>query len=91
MTVVLRSLSSQSQRELDMRAQAWLRANAPALATDASGVSIVFAHLSQRNINSMLRGTIIAMALISLILIWVFKSVRAGAERTGARARYARN
>ena len=78
MTVVLRSLSSQAQRELDMRAQAWLRANAPALASEASGVSIVFAHLSQRNIESMLRGTIIAMALISLILIWVFKSVRLG-------------
>ncbi len=78
MTVVLRSLSSQAQRELDMRAQAWLRANAPALASEASGVSIVFAHLSQRNIESMLRGTIIAMALISLMLIWVFKSVRLG-------------
>ena len=78
MTVVLRSLSSQAQRELDMRAQVWLRANAPALASEASGVSIVFAHLSQRNIESMLRGTIIAMALISLILIWVFKSVRLG-------------
>ena len=78
MTVVVRSLSSQAQRELDARAQAWLRANAPALATEASGVSIVFAHLSQRNIESMLRGTIIAMALISFILIGVFKSVRLG-------------
>ena len=78
MTVVLRSLSSQAQRELDMRAQVWLRTNAPALATEASGVSIVFAHLSQRNIESMLRGTVIAMALISLILIWVFKSMRLG-------------
>ena len=78
MTVVIRSLTSQAQRELDARAQAWLRANAPDLATEASGVSIVFAHLSQRNIDSMLRGTIIAMALISFILIWVFKSVRLG-------------
>ena len=78
MTVVTRSLSSQAQRELDARAQAWLRANAPELATEASGVSIVFAHLSQRNIESMLRGTIIAMALISFILIGVFKSVRLG-------------
>ena len=63
---------------LPLRAQAWLRANAPDLATEASGVSIVFARLSQRNIGSMLRGTIIAMALISFILIWVFKSVRLG-------------
>ena len=78
MTVVLLSLTSQAQRELDARAQVWLRANAPGLATEASGVSIVFAHLSQRNIESMLRGTIIAMALISLILVLVFKSVRLG-------------
>ena len=78
MTVVVRSLSSQAQRELDARAVAWLRANAPDLATEASGVSIVFAHLSQRNIESMLRGTILAMALISLILVLVFKSVRLG-------------
>ena len=78
MTVVLGSLSSQAQRELDARAVAWLRANAPDLAAEASGVSIVFAHLSQRNIESMLRGTILAMALISLILVLVFKSVRLG-------------
>ena len=78
MTVALRSLTSRQQREIDARAQAWMHANTPDLATPASGVSIVFAHLSQRNIESMLRGTIIAMALISLILIGVFKSVRLG-------------
>ena len=78
MSVVARSLTARQQRELDARAQAWLRDNAPELATEASGVSIVFAHLSQRNIESMLRGTIIAMALISLILVGVFRSVRLG-------------
>ena len=40
---------------LPLRAQAWLRANAPDLATEASGVSIVFARLSQRNIDSIRR------------------------------------
>ena len=78
MTVVIRSLTSQAQREIDARAQVWLRSNSPDLTTEASGVSIVFAHLSQRNIESMLRGTIIAMALISLILVLVFKSARLG-------------
>ena len=77
-SVATRSLSAGQQRELDARAQAWLETNAPQLATEASGVAIVFAHLSQRNIRSMLRGTIIAMALISLILIGVFRSVRLG-------------
>jgi len=78
MTVVLRSLTSQGQRDLDARAQAWIRANAPDLASEATGVSIVFAHLSQRNIKSMLTGTIIAMGLISLLLIIVFRNVRVG-------------
>ena len=78
LTVVLRSLSARHQRELDARAQAWLGSNAPSLLTEASGVSIVFAHLSQRNIDSMLVGTLIAMGLISLILLLVFRNVRLG-------------
>ena len=78
MTVVVGNSSAREQRELDARAQAWLSSNTPQLAGPASGISMIFAHLSQRNINSMLRGTIIAMALISFILIWVFKSVRLG-------------
>ena len=78
MTAVLSNLSAGEQRDLDRRAQVWLGDNAPGLATEATGVSIVFAHLSQRNIESMLTGTIIAMALISFILILVFKSVRLG-------------
>ena len=78
MTVVARNMSTRDLRELDEQAQVWLRTNAPDLTTAASGVSVIFAHISERNIHSMLRGTIIAMALISLILIWVFKSVRLG-------------
>ena len=39
---------------------------------------MIFAHLAQRNLKSILRGTIIGMALISLILICVFRSLRLG-------------
>ncbi len=78
MTVVMRNLTSKAQRELDARAQEWIRGRAPDLASEASGVSIIFAHLSQRNIVSMLTGTIIAMALISLILVFIFRSLRVG-------------
>ena len=78
MTAVAHSLSGQELRALDSRAEAWLNANQRDIATTASGISMVFAHLSQRNIESMLRGTIIAMSLISLILILVFRSVRMG-------------
>ena len=78
LVVTTKNAWSRDIRELDERAQLWLRANAPTFAQEASGLSVVFAHLSLRNINSMLRGTITAMALISFILIWIFKSVRVG-------------
>ncbi len=78
MTVVLKNATSRDLRELDKRAQVWLRANAPAFAHEASGLSVVMAHVSERNIDSMLGSTIFAMALISFILIWVFKSIRIG-------------
>ena len=78
MTVTMRRLHSEEQRELDVRGQEWLRANGPDLATGASGLSIAGAHLSIRNIKSMLWGTVIAMALISLLLIGIFRSMRLG-------------
>ena len=78
MTAVAADLSGGELRELDERAQAWLEDNAPDMATAATGITMIFAHLSQRNIESMLRGTIIAMTLISLILIVVLRSVRIG-------------
>ena len=78
MTVTMLSLHTQAQRELDARGQDWLHANAPDLATEASGISLVFAHLNTRNSKSMLWGTITAMALISFLLIWIFRSVRLG-------------
>ena len=78
MSVVMRSLTSREQRALDARAQEWLRRNSPGLAGEASGMTTVFAHLSERNIESMLRGTIVAMALISMILVGVFRDLRLG-------------
>ena len=78
MTVVLRSSSSLEQRELDARAQEWLRGNVPEFESEATGLSMVFAHMAKRNVDSMLGGTIIAMSLISLVLILVLRSLRIG-------------
>ena len=69
---------SRELRELDERAQVWIRANAPGFAAEASGLSIMSAHVSQRSIDSMLGGTIFAMVLISFILIFIFRSIRIG-------------
>ena len=78
MTVTMLRLHTEKQRELAGRGQEWLRTNASDLATEATGVSLVFAHLNIRNTKNMLGGTVTAMALISLLLIGIFKSVRLG-------------
>ena len=77
-TVVLGSLSTSEKVELDERAQAWFRKNAPGLESAASGVAVVGAHSIQRNIEKMLIGTITAMAIVSLLLVFVFRSLRLG-------------
>ena len=80
MLVIGRGMSAREQRELDARAVDWLQANAPpAMVSGASGLSMMFAFISKRNIEGMLKGTAIAMALISLILMFALKSVRIGA------------
>ena len=78
MTLTVTDVSAREMRSLDARAQAWIEANAPDLAGQASGITMIFAHLAQRNLESILRGTIIGMALISVVLILVFKSLRLG-------------
>ena len=77
-TILLKNLSTSKKIALDDRARAWLRENAPNLETGATGMAIVGAHSVQRNIKGMLAGTITAMAIISLILLFIFKSVRLG-------------
>jgi len=78
MVVSTSSSWSRELRELDARAQDWIRTNAPGLANEASGLSIMFAHVSERGINSMLGGTMAAMAIVSFLLIFLFRSVRIG-------------
>ena len=77
-TVSLKSLSSLEKINLDDHARAWLRQNAPSLETAATGVSIVGARSIQRNIEGMLLGTFVAMAIVSLLLFTVFRNIRLG-------------
>lgn len=78
MTVMARDMSTRDLRRLDDRAQAWLRANLPGVVSPASGISMIFAYITERNIYSMLQGTLIAMILISLVLVLAFRSMRLG-------------
>ena len=76
MTVALKSLSTAEKIELDDRAQGWFRQNAPDLATRATGVALVGAHSTRKNIEDMPTGAVVAMGIVSLLLFLVFRSLR---------------
>ena len=65
--------------ELEQRSLAWLKKNAPDIyVTEGTGLDIVFANLTFRNINSMMIGTSIALVLISFLLIFALRSFKIG-------------
>ena len=78
LTAVIKGISIGEKIELDERAKSWLHQNAPGMETGATGVTIVGAYSIMRNIERMLIGTIIAMSIVSLLLIFVFRSFRFG-------------
>lgn len=74
----IKDQSAQQIIDLEAAAQQWFDANAPELKTDGSSVSLMFAHIGQRNINSMMTGSIVAILLISGALLIALRSVRFG-------------
>ncbi len=78
LTVAIQGLSARKQIEFEERVSTWLRENAPKIQTAATGGIIVGAHAVIRNITNMLVGTMVAMSVVSLILVFVFRSIRLG-------------
>ncbi len=78
-TVTIHSLSSKEMREFDYRIQAWLRENAPpAMHVAGASPTLMFAHMSERNVQAMIRGTALALVLISAMLAISLRSAKLG-------------
>lgn len=76
--ISLANITSNEMIALDRRAQEWLRANGLSPESAGTGQSIMFAYIGERNIRSLLIGTISALVLISGCMIFVTRSVRYG-------------
>jgi predicted RND superfamily exporter protein len=65
--------------ELTQSAERWLEENAPqSMRAEATGPSVMFSRITERNIRSMILGTGLAFLLISAILAFALKSWRLG-------------
>ncbi|MFD2230307.1 efflux RND transporter permease subunit [Alkalimarinus sediminis] len=78
LTVRVKDQKAQQLIDLDLRAQQWLMENAPEMVTPGASVSIMFAHIGQRNIDSMLTGSLVALILVTLTLLVALRSFKYG-------------
>jgi uncharacterized protein len=76
--VSLSGISSSEMIALDKRATAWLNENGLSPGTEGTGQSLVFAYIGIRNIKSLLGGTVAALVLISLCMVWITHSWKLG-------------
>ena len=73
-----KNLTSVEQIDLEENMYQWFAKNAPDYQVSISSPTLMFAHIGQRNITSMLFGTTVALILISLLLGLALGSVRYG-------------
>lgn len=76
--VTIDTMSSNEVLALEQKVNNWLLTNMPDIRFDVSSTDLMFANIGKRNITSMLRGTVLALVMISFILIFAFRSIRLG-------------
>lgn len=78
-TVSLRKSSAKELIAMDEAARDWLRANAPEyMWTEGASPNLMFAHITERNVRSMLLGLFAALVVISGILMLALRSLHLG-------------
>lgn len=76
--VSTRRMDSEGLLAFDARAQDWLEANTPLATEGGTGLDLIFAHITHRNIRGILTGTAWALVAISILLAIVFGSIKMG-------------
>ena len=77
--VQMDKITSNEVIDLDHRAVQWLKDNAPDyMLTEGASTTMMFSHITARNISSMIGGVVAALFLISFIILIALKSVRLG-------------
>ncbi|MBF0470021.1 MAG: MMPL family transporter [Gammaproteobacteria bacterium] len=77
-SVVMETLTTQQVLAIEDRVYSWMGENTPELLTYGASPTVMFAHIGKTNVKSMLKGTVIALVLISLILIIALRSLKHG-------------
>jgi predicted RND superfamily exporter protein len=77
-TVSTRMMKARQNLAVEARASGWLEAQYPELAAKGVGPTIMFSHLGQSCIESVVMGTVSSLIIICLCMMFSFGSVRLG-------------
>jgi uncharacterized protein len=78
-TATLGDVNSIETRAFLNSTQNWMEQNLPSwMQTDPTSASVMFTYVTDRNVENMISGTIIAILLISLVLMLALRSVKLG-------------
>jgi uncharacterized protein len=76
-SVVLKSLSADELCHINDQAIQWLSANAPAyMQTRGTGLSLIWAHLTRRNIRNMLWASLVEVVSIAGLMCFTLRSLK---------------
>ena len=79
LTVTTKDINNNELLGLEKRASAWMAMNLPqVMQAPGLGWSVMFGGIAKNNIYSMLFATLLAVILVSVILIFTFRSVKLG-------------
>ena len=74
----LKNLGSKQYVDLEQRANDWFANNAPQVRMTASSPTLMFAHIGETNMDSMIFSMAAALILISALLVFALRSLRLG-------------
>ena len=78
-SVTLDNLGSKELTAFEQRAKDFFNKLAPELRLTAASPALMFAHIGETNMQSMLKGSLTALVIISGLLIFALKSLKLGA------------
>ena len=76
--VILKNLGSKEITGFEQKANTWMAENGIDYRLTAGSPNLMFSHIGEKNMNSMLKGSVAALILISALLIFALKSLRLG-------------
>ncbi len=78
LTITFDNMSTNEVILIENEISQWLKKNGNGLTFRAASTSLMFSHIGQRNIRSMLIGTAIALIIISFIITFALRSIKLG-------------